>query len=190
MRCLRSVKWTNVHASFFFCVREWMYMHARTSIMSVRSLQSNSFRQKSLKQPWFWSSCYPPSVSSLLNSHQPLLLPKITQERHSNPRLTTAQPGRKRRIKTHTKKETHHIVEGGKKSSSRLQDIYWWFWQAKNHTYLCTRPRQGKGKCVCGCAHTIWMKYTVTAKRWHSSLISFSQRFNHKLNKNAYIITL
>lgn len=134
-RCLRSVKWTNVHASFFFSVCVSECMHARTSIMSVRSLQSNSFRQKSLKQPWFWSSCYPPSVSSLLNSHQPLLLPKITQERHSNPRLTTAQPGRKRRIKTHTKKETHHIVEGGKKSSSGLQDIYWWFWQAKNHTY-------------------------------------------------------
>ncbi|KAF3690061.1 hypothetical protein EXN66_Car005733 [Channa argus] len=57
-----------------------------------------------------------PSVSSLLNSHQPLLLPKITQERHSNPRLTTAQLGRKRGIKTHTKKETHHTVEGGKKS--------------------------------------------------------------------------
>lgn len=98
------------------CVYSCMSAHTHTSVMSLWSLQSNSFRQKSLKQPRFWASCYPPSVSSLLNSHQPLLLPKITQERHSNPSLTTAQLGRKRGIKTHTKKETHHIVEGGKKS--------------------------------------------------------------------------
>jgi len=140
MRCLWSAKCMNVHAGLFLCVCVYSCLraHAHTSIMRLWSLQSNSFRQKSLKQPWFWASRYPPSVSSLLNSHQPLLLPKITQERHSNPRLTTAQLGRKRGIKTHTKKETHHIVEGGKKEhsySSMLEDIYWWFWQPRNHIY-------------------------------------------------------
>lgn len=139
MRCLWSVKRTNVHASLFLRVCVHSCMSAHTSIMSLWSLQSNSFRQKSLKQPLVSGlHAIPPSVSSLLNSHQPLLLPKITQERHSNPRLTTAQLGRKRGIKTHTKKETHHIVEGGEKEHSycsMLEDIYWWFWQAKNHTH-------------------------------------------------------
>lgn len=151
-------------ALFRVCVQMYDETHTRihTSIMSLWSLQSNSFRQKSLKQPRFWSSCYSPSVSSLLTSHQPLLLPKITQERHSNPRLTTAQLGHKRGIKTHTKKETHHIVEEGGKEhsySSVLEDIYWWFWRPKKPHILMHQAKTGKSK-VC-----LWMCVSMCANK-------------------------
>lgn len=145
MKCWVSDKWRDLHASLFQRICACVFMHectdthTRRSTMSLWPLQSNSSRQKSLKQPLvFWASWDPPSVSSALNSHQPLLLPKITQERHSSPRLTTVQLGRKRGIKTHTKKETHHIVEGGTKEHSygpMLEDINWWFWKPKNHTH-------------------------------------------------------
>lgn len=164
MRCLWSVKWTNVHASLFLCVCVCVYpcmsAHTHTSIMSLWSLQSNSCRQKSLKQPRFWASCYPPPVSSLLNSHQPLLLPKITQERHSNPRLTTAQLGRKRGIKTHTKKETHHIVEGGKKSihTAPCFKISTDDFGNQRTTHIMHQAKTGKRKvCLCLCVHAFWM---------------------------------
>lgn len=140
------------------------HTHSHASIMSLWSLQSNSLRQKSLKQPWFWSSCNSPSVSSPLNSHQPLLLPKITQERHSNPSLTTAQLGHKRGIKTHTKKETSYCGKRGKEHSysSLLEDIYWWLWQPKNHTYLCSSQDRGEESvfvdvvCVHVCIQVGW----------------------------------
>lgn len=142
--------------AFFFCVREWMYMHARTSIMSVRSLQSNSFRQKSLKQPWFWSSCYHPSVSSLLNSHQPLLLPKITQERHSNPRLTTAQPGRKRRIKTHTKKGNTSYCGRREKEQLEASRYLLMILASKEPHILMHQAKAGKRKvCLWMCAYNL-----------------------------------
>lgn len=125
--------------SVYLCMSAQTHTHTRRSTMSFWPLQSNSSTQKSLKQPLvFWASWDPPSVSSALNSHQPLLLPKITQERHSSLRLTTVQLGRKRGIKTHTKKETHHIVEGGKREHSygpMLADINWWFWKPKNRTH-------------------------------------------------------
>ena len=156
-----------------------------TSIWSLWSLQSNSFRQKSLKQPrFFGASRYPPPPSSslllllllsplLLNSHQPLLLPEITQERHSNPRLAAAQPGRKRGIKTHTKKETHHIVEGGKKSihtAAPCLEISTddFGKRATTHTNA-PGPRQGKRKSVfVDCVHTFRMKYIVAATEFRS----------------------
>lgn len=135
-------------------------MSAHTSIMSLWSLQSNSFRQKSLKQPLVSGlHAIPPSVSSLLNSHQPLLLPKITQERHSNPRLTTAQLGRKRGIKTHTKKETHHIVEGGGRRAFILLHAWRYLLMilaSKEPHTLMQQAKTGKRK-VCLCAHTFWM---------------------------------
>jgi len=163
MRCLWSAKWTNVHYSIFLCVciHIGVHTHAHTSIMSFWSLQSNSFRQKSLKPPRFVGLMLSPSC--LLNSHQPLRLPKITQERHSNPRLTTAQLGCKRRIKTHTKKETHHIVEGGKKSIHRAPCFKISTDDFGNQRTTHTNARgQDRGKesvfvCVCQCVHTFWM---------------------------------
>lgn len=110
-------------------------------------------RQKSLKQPLVFSGfMISPSVSSPLNSHQPLPLPKITQERHSSPRLTTAPLGRKRGIKTHTKKETHHIVEGGGKRAF-IRPRAWRYvlmsLETKEpHAPRRQRPRQGEGKCA------------------------------------------
>lgn len=135
------------------------HTHMSTSI-GLWSLQSNSFRQKSLKQPRFWASRYPPPVSSLLNSHQPPLLPKITQERHSSPLLTAAQLGRKRGIKTHTKKETHHIVDGGRKSIHTAPclkistDDF-----GKRRTTHTNAPGQDRGKesvFVDVCIHSGW----------------------------------
>lgn len=156
------------------------HTHMSTSI-GLWSLQSNSFRQKSFKQPRFWASRYPPPVSSLLNSHQPPLLPKITQERHSSPLLTAAQLGRKRGIKTHTKKETHHIVDGGRKSIHTAPclkistDDF-----GKRRTTHTNAPGQdrGKEKCVCGCMHTFWMRYSVTVSSIHFWSPS-TQWFNH-----------
>lgn len=65
--------------SVYICMSAQTHTHTHRSTMSLWPLQSNSSRQKSLKQPlFFWASWDPPSVSSALNSHQPLLLPKIT----------------------------------------------------------------------------------------------------------------
>lgn len=183
MGCLWSAKGTNVHASPVFlrvCAAHDTRTHA--SIMSLWSLQSNSLRQKSLKQPWFWSSCNSPSVSSPLNSHQPLLLPKITQERHSNPSLTTAQLGHKRGIKTHTKKETHHIVEKGEKSVHTAPCLKIstddFGNQRTTHTYAAAKTGERK-VCLwmyslCPCVHTSWMRTIVIAKQLHWHLFLFS----------------
>lgn len=169
------------NASPSVCVSMPESTHAHTSIVSLWSLQSDSFRQKSLKQPRFWASRYPPSVSSLLNSHQPLLLPKITQERHSNPRLTTAQPGRKRGIKTHTKKETHHIVEGGKKSIHTAPCLKIstddFGSQRTTHTNAPGRDGEKESVFVDVCIHFGWS--ILSQLRQCLSLIPFAQRFNH-----------
>lgn len=176
-------------ASVRVCVHSCMSAH--TSIMSLWSLQSNSFRQKSLKQPLVSGlHAIPPSVSSLLNSHQPLLLPKITQERHSNPRLTTAQLGRKRGIKTHTKKETHHIVEGGGEESIHTAPCLKistddFGKQRTTHTNATGQDREKESVFVC-----TYILDALLLRRRNSFLMSFSQWFNHKLNKNTYIITL
>lgn len=172
------------HITFVHTRSHVATVHSK-SIIRLRSLQSNSFRQKSLKQSWFWTSCYPLSVSSLFNSHQPLLLPKITQERHSKPYLTTAQRSRKRRIKTHTKKETHHIVEGGEKEhsySSMVEDIYWWFWQRRNHTQASEcqeRQQENLFKDVCLCNSVFRKKKTTGAyiKHRHGYLTGYSDTF-------------
>lgn len=142
MRCLWSVKWTNVHASLFLCVcvREYprMSAHAHASIMSLWSLQSNSFRQKSLKQPRFWASCYSPFC--LLSPQQP---PTTAAAKNNTgaplepaPHHSTAWP-QERDQNTHKKGNTSYCGRREKEHSysSMLEDIYWWFWQPKNHTY-------------------------------------------------------
>lgn len=130
-----------------------------------------------LNSLWFFGLHeIPPSVSSALNSHQPLLLPKITQERHSSPRLTTAQLGRKRGIKTHTKKETHHIVEGGKKSihtAPRFKiptDDF-----GSQRTAHTNAPGQGRGKVCIWASMSEHIQDVLWLLRWHSFLISFCQ---------------
>lgn len=160
---------------FGACVRMTARVHTHThthkSIMSLWSLQSNSFRQKSLKQPRFWSSCYPPSVSSLLNSHQPLLLPKITQERHSNPRLThsTAWP-QERDQNTHKKGNTSYCGRRGKKRAfvQLHTSRYLLMILATGEPHILTHQAKTRKRKVClwMCVpmRTIWIKYIVTAK--------------------------
>lgn len=141
MRCLWSAKCMNVHARLFLRVRIFMpeSTHAHASIMSLWSLQSNSFRQKSLKQPRFLGFTLSPFC--LLSPQQP---PTTAAAKNNTgaplepaPHHSTAWP-QERDQNTHKKGNTSYCGRRGKKEhsySSMLEDIYWWFWQARNHTY-------------------------------------------------------
>lgn len=122
-----------------------------TSTISLRSLQSNSFRQKSLKQPRFsWSSYDPPLC--LLSPQQP---PTTTAAKNNTgaPLEARASPQRSsvtREGSKNTQKRKHIILwmeeDGEEEEEGRsIQTLSFkiWFWQPHR-----TRPKLRRGNLL------------------------------------------